>query len=265
MIKVHIISDLFFEYPEVTDDVELQIPDEANLVILNGNIGYLKRSMMHAETLSNMYPDKQFVCNLGEYEKYRTLYKYYGEIEDNLEIRKVSNSSWPKNLHWSRNNHLITLSNGTPVDILCMYGFPKISSYEGDWKNTNWYKNYISELTWDIHHPEVFKPIGISNVPRGELPIWASLEWINKQHDIEFKIAQKWELTPTCFKILVTHINPFKDSRLIGQTTSPYSIHLNNMLWVSSDTKMESVRFLGARLVTNPGRGPIARSHIVTV
>lgn len=266
MIKIHIISDLLFEYAEVPEDIELHIPDEVNLVVLNGNLGPLKRSMLHAEMLSNKYPDKQFVCNLGEYEKFRTIDKYYGISEDSMEIRKVANSSWPKNLHWNRQiNQIITLSNGTPVDILCLYGFPKIHSYTGDWRETNWFKHYTTDTTWDINHPEVFKPEGISEVHRGQLPIWATQDWINKQHNIEFQIAQKWELSPTCFKILVTHINPYKDTRLVGQTTSPYNIHLNDMLWISSNIKMESVKFLGAKLVTNPGRGISARSHIVTI
>ena len=66
MIKVHVISDLFLGFNEFANPEDEVLP-EVDLVILNGNIGHLKRGMLYAETLCRKYPETQFVYNLGEY------------------------------------------------------------------------------------------------------------------------------------------------------------------------------------------------------
>ena len=265
MIKVHVISDLDLGHNEFCDPVDETIPD-VDLVIINGNIGHAKRSALYAETLSLKYPNIQFVWNLGELERYwQVMDKFTGEMENNIKIRKASNPKWPKNLHWCHDDSMIIdLKNGESVDIFCTYGFPKIVSYNGDWKETNWYKNYVAEWTYDINK-FVEKPKTSSNVSHGIVPIWATQDWVNSKHEEVEKKIKKWELNVTTFKILVTHINPYKDNRLINQTTSPYLIHLNNMLWVTSNTVVDNVNYLGANLYANPGRGAEIRSKVIQV
>jgi hypothetical protein len=267
MTKIHIISDLFLGANEPTPLPEQSIPD-VDLVIFNGNLApMIKRSMFYIETLCNKYPDVQFVCNLGQTEKYGVghLPKHYEEINDSLKQRQQSNSSWPKNLHWSTDNMIIKLRNGSTFDILTTFGFPKIHSFEGAWEEHFWWKYIITDVTYHHLDSRIYKPETTSNVPHGCMPVWATKDWVNQQHELELTKIRKWELTPSHYKILVTHINPYKDARCERQITSPYLIHLNNMLWVSSNTKQEHVIFLGARLVTNPGRGELARRHVVTV
>lgn len=265
MAKIHIISDLDLGFNEFTPLEDENIPD-VDLVILNGNNGGLKRSMLYAETLANRYKDVQFVVNLGYTEKYfHYLPKFMNEHEESMEIRKNTNDSWPDNLHWSNQNIILQLRTGEYFDILCTFGFPKIYGYSGEWKDTFWYKNIIIDVTLDQTSSQINKPKETSNVCHGYLPIWATPESINEQHEKEEKKVKKWELTSTHYKILVTHVNPFNDTRLKDLSFSTYNIHLNNMLWISSNTKQEYVKFLGARLVTNPGRGKLPRSHVVEV
>lgn len=263
MTTVHIISDLYLGFNEFSTEDE-NIPD-VDLVIINGNIGILKRGMLFAEALCNKYPDTQFVYNCGETEYHLTAPKYIGEIEESLTIRKATNAKWPKNLHWGHDPQIITLRNGYPVDVLCMYGYPYIHSHSIDWNKTIWNRRYVQEMFDDYNRENPYKPSDTSNVRHGMIPVFASKEYINKKHDIEYNIVKTWELQVTCYKILVTHINPYKDSRYEGQIVSPYKIHLNNGLWVGSDTACEGVKFLGANLYANPGRGSLIRSKIVSI
>jgi len=225
--------------------------------------------MLYAETLCNKYPNIPFVYNLGEKELYwDNIEKFTGETIQGLTIRKRTNTTWPKNLYWdSKESLIITLQNGQEVDVLCTYGFPKIYSYEGNWEDTSWHKNYISHTLLNAVNPNYYpnKPKDTSNVDHGHLPIWANMDWINEQHQLEEIRVKNWELTQTSYKILVTHINPYNDARCDNQTTGPFQIHLNNGLWIASNTVIESMKFLGAKLVSNPGRGLIARSKVVCV
>lgn len=264
MIKIHIISDLFLGFNEFSTEEE-QIPD-VDLVILNGNIGQLKRCMLYAETLCKKYPDTQFVVNLGQIEYHSACPKYMGEIEESLNIRKTTNLGWPKNLHWSLKPEIITLRNGTKVDILCLYGYPLIRSHSIPWEDTIWYKTYTMDIIYEFPESGAWhKPAGTSNVRHGYCPVFATKDWINKKHHEEWLIAQKWEIEVTCLKILVTHLNPFRDSRYEGQKVSPYSIHLQEGIWIGSDTPCNDIMFLGGRLFSNPGRGPDTRQKIITV
>ena len=157
MIKVHVISDLDLGFTEFADPIDETIPD-VDLVILNGNIGHLKRSMLYAETLCNKYPNIPFVYNLGEKELYwDNIEKFTGETIQGLTIRKRTNTTWPKNLYWdSKESLIITLQNGQEVDVLCTYGFPKIYSYEGNWEDTSWHKNYISHTLLNAVNPNYY-------------------------------------------------------------------------------------------------------------
>lgn len=257
--SLHVISDLNLGYNEFSTYDE-DIPN-VDLVVLNGNIGQIKRGMLYAHTIANKYPTTQFVYNLGETELYLyNMEKFKGELVKQIELRKNTADSWPKNLHWSLDSMIINLRNGSRVDVLCTYGFPKIHSYVGDWQETHWFKHYMLDVTAD----DEFKLSETSNVRHGPAPIWATKESINAHHDLELQKVKDWELTQTSYKILVTHVNPLKDIRTGNQVVSPYLVHLNDMLWITSNTKV-SAKFLGAKLVSNPGRGHMARSVVFNI
>ncbi len=265
MSNVHIISDLFLGYNEFTLEEET-IPESADLVIFNGNLGHLKRGMLYVETLCRKYPDVQFVYNPGQTEKYQVFTKTINEFENSMTIRKSSSPTWPKNLHWSITNQIIQLRNGRPVDIMCAYGFPKIHKCHIDWKDSVWYKDYAMDVIYDFDSRNISdKPKETSNVEHGQIPIFATIDWINQQHEKEWLHVKKWEINPTCYKVLVTHINPYIDTRYEGLEVSPYLIHLNNGLWVGSNTVCEGINFLGSELYSNPGRGSAARSKIIEI
>lgn len=266
MSKVHVISDLHLDFNENSISEEV-IPQGTDLVIINGNISrHIKRAFLYIETLCKLYPDVQFVVNLGEKERYSVPEKRVGELIDNIEVRSVASESWPKNLHLSKKPMLITLRDGTQVDVLCTYGFPKIHSYAGDWEDTPWHKNIHVDILYDfLGDKHIYKPMKTSNVEHGMVPVFASLEDINRFHDNETKIARDWEITPSVIKILVTHINPYKDTRCENQKTTPYNIHLQTGYWIGSNTLIDGMRFVGSKLYSNPGRGIEARSRFFNI
>lgn len=262
MIKVHVISDLFLGFNEFANPEDEVLP-EVDLVILNGNIGHLKRGMLYAETLCRKYPETQFVYNLGEYERFRdALDKYPDELYDSLKVRITSNPQWPKNLHCSIDPIELTFKNGYKIDLLCTYGFPKIHSCSCPWEDTVWFREYPLSVTDNYAD---FAPPAADPVRLGTLQLWATIDLINEEHAREEARVKAWELNITSKKILVTHLNPLKDSRCKDVETSPFSIHLNGGLWIAADTKVSNVQFLGARLESNPGRGSVARNNIITI
>lgn len=262
MTKIHIISDLFLRYNE-KDPAQEILPD-VDLVVINGNIGHLKRSMLYAETLCNKYPDIQFIYNLGESELYDLIPKFTGEIEQSLRIRKETNASWPPNLHWPEVPTIVKCKNGYIFDVFCTYGFPKINSVSCEWKETRWARFYVKEIL-DDHDPEGkwYKPLETSRVRHGHIPDFATIDWINDKHKKECAKVKSWELTPSYHKLLVTHISPYNDVRCNNQNTSPYLIHLERGTWITSNVDLRGVNFLGSRLYGNPGRGD--RQRIITV
>jgi hypothetical protein len=267
MIKIHIISDLFLGFNEACPEEE-NIPD-VDIVVLNGNIGQLKRSMFFAERLCRKYPEIQFVFNCGQTEYFSGVTKFIGEIDESLSVRKVANKTWPKNLHFSKEPLMVTCSNGMKLDIFCTYGYPKVLQTNVPWETTEWYRNHfvdipdeiLSEGTWS-------KPKQSSNVRHGIGPVFPSIEMINLEHKKETDQVRKWEVSPSgdafC-KMLITHINPYIDTRNDGIIAKPYLIHLNKGIWIGSNTKCDGVQFLGGRLYSNPGRGILARNKVIIV
>lgn len=239
-----------------------------DLVILNGNNGAIKRSMLYAETLCKKYPTTQFVCNYGETELYSCMAdKDMNEIRDKTLKRQISNTTWPTNLHYQYGTNMIIECRGNKkIDILTLYGFPKIITYTGDWKDTIWYKYYPKEVSYDLVK-NVFKPDTTSDVRHGAIGIPADLEHINHLYQDEFNLAKKWEITNNgCYKILVTHINPLQDLRLSTQKYSPFNIHLDKTgTWLTANNECNGVRFVGGKLYANPGRGIDKRNKIITI
>lgn len=260
MFKMHVISDLNLGFHESSVE-DQEIPD-VDLVILAGNLGHLKRSALYAETMAKKYPNIQFFWGWGETERYFTnIEKFDGELEENTRFR-INHTNFPKNLHWAFSDRVfIKLHNGQTVDLFFAYGFPYIISYEGEWEDTHWFRNYAVHIEYNTINFS-YKPMETSNVNHGGIPIWASKEWINKNYETNLIKIRQWENEVTHYKILVTHINQYNDSRLTNQKFWPYRIHLNNMAWVTSNTETKNINFLGAKLISNPGRGKSARGKI---
>lgn len=270
MFKVHVISDLEYGFNEETDPQDTVIPD-VDLVIFNGNLGVIKRSILYANTLANKYPHIPMVFNFGEMERYwRVMPKFEYEGEDNMVIRLNNNQGWPKNLYWKdpRTDEplLIKMPNGQTVSVFSVYGFPKIVSYTGNWEDTNWYRNYCVQFelkdnleTWEE------KPKETSFVSHGAVPVWATQSWVNKKFEEMETRIRNWEINLQHFGILVTHLNPYNDPRFKNCTVSPYLIHMDRGLWVTAKTRVNNINYLGAKLYSNPGRGEFARSQVIEV
>lgn len=263
-MKIHVISDLYLGYNEFSTEEE-QIPD-VDLVIINGNVGLLKRSMYYVETLCNKYPDIQFVVNLGQIERCAPE-KYIGELEDNISIRVSSNPTWPKNLYWGKKPAHIVLRNGLPINLLCTYGYPLVMRSIEPWETTDWYRfhamNYVDANSIEGSR---FKPAETSDVPHGVIPIPASIDYINQEHEKELVLVRNWENTAAeGQRILVTHVNQYNDKRFAGIKVKPYLIHLHQGIWISSNTECNGLMFLGGKLYSNPGRGSNARDKVITV
>lgn len=271
MFNVHVISDLEYGFNEPTHPEDEIIPPEADLVIFNGNLGIIKRSVLYAYTLALKHPDVQFVYNFGEMERYwRVMPKFEWEGEDNMAIRVAANKSWPKNLHWkdprTDEGLIITLRTGQTISVFPVFGFPKINSYTGDWSDTYWYKNFCVQFEYKDHLDRwAEKPKETSYVSHGVVPIWFTQSYMNQRFTEMETRVRNWELNLKHFGILVTHINPFNDPRSENCSVSPYLIHLNKMLWVTAKTPVNGINYLGAKLYSNPGRGREARSKIISV
>lgn len=265
MANVHIISDLYLEYNENSESEQI-LPPETDLVIFNGNIGkHIKRGFLYIETMCKLYPEVQFVVNPGSQELYATFDKFVNEVYEGLILRRDNNANWPRNLHFNDKSMIITLKNGTQVDVLCQYGFPYIHSCHIDWEDTTWFRNHCKEIVYGLDQIEPHIPSNTSRVLHGAMPIFATMQDINLLHRKELDIVRQWETTPTVIKILVTHINPYKDSRCDGCKVTPYNIHLEKGYWIGSDTPVDGVLFMGSQLYSNPGRGVNARSKVFKI
>jgi len=265
MANMHIISDLFLEYNEFSDSEEI-IPSKADLVIFNGNIGkHIKRGFLYIEKLCKLYPDVQFVVNLGSSELFSNYDKHVDEIPTGLELRRDNSPTWPKNLHYSRDSMIIKLRDGTEVDVLCRYGYPYIYACNGRWEDTIWHRNHCKAIVYGKDEIKHFKPDATSDVLHGAIPVFATMQDINDLHEKEYLYVKKWEIQNTVIKILVTHINPYIDSRCRNLKVSPYNIHLERGYWIASDTYVDNIKFLGAKLYSNPGTGALARNRLFNI
>ena len=262
MFTLHVISDLNYHFNEFSEAIDEIIPD-VDLVIINGNISsHIKRSMLYAETLANKYPDIYFIFNPGDKDNIsHGQEKFKGEGRENMKIRQWANSTWPKNLHFQQNIQL-NLKSGDAVDVLCMFGFPKIRAFAGQWSDSYWYKNFVAEVTTDASK---FAPKDVLDTHCGRIPVFADAAWINEQHDTEYQMVKKWEINETSYKILVTQINPYRDYRTVNQKVTGYNIHLHNMLWVTTGEMQNSINYVGAKLISNPGRGNLPRGKVFTI
>lgn len=154
------------------------------------------------------------------------------------------------------------------VDILCLYGYPYIHQVKIPWEDTIWHHYYYKDIVFDDrpHNKNYeFIPKETSNVNHGYIHITADIEWVNQMHKLEWKKAQDFELSDTGnYKIYVTHFNPYKDTRFTDYECSSYNIHLDKTVyWLSGNTEMNGITYLGGKLYSNPGRGRDARNKVI--
>lgn len=255
-MKIHVISDLFLRFNEPSPKDEI-IPN-SDLVIINGNIGHPKRSMLYVETLCKKYPDTQFIYVLGETELHMSITKSLDEVEQSLIIRRDNSVTWPSNLYYLDKSKIITCKNGEKLDILSVYGFPRIHSIQGKWSDTRWARYYVADYYHFLDKDPTgkwFKPEGTSFVDHGHIPIFSTLQWVNDQHELEYQKIKDWISNTDHRKLLITHVNPYYDTRFTGQVQSTYPIDFSNVTWITSSTESErDIMYHGARLYSNPGK-----------
>jgi len=268
--KVHLIHDLYYGFNEPTDPADLELP-ECDLVIINGNIAENnKRSVLYAFELAHLYPNIHFVYNEGYTERYQLISeKWEYEYENSMSIRSEQDA-WPKNLHWkdprSPQGLEILLQTGQTVSVWCAFGFPNVVKCNSDWEDTWFYCNIcqgqipVYNLDSDILPSTDLKLFG-------DMDLWASKEFIEQKYTEQLDMIRDWEtkqIADKYYGILVTHLSPYKDTRLEGISYTGYNIHLHNRIWAT--THIESnVNYVGADLVSNPGRGSGPRGKVLEV
>ena len=263
MIKIHTISDYYLGFTEFTTEVDETLP-ECDLVVVIGNMGLIKRSMMYVEYLCRKYPEKQFILSMGRTEDglHR---KNDDELTDGLANRQLISELWPKNLHYAHKKPIELTINGQKVEVLCFYGFPYIIEESVDntlWKSTQWYKYAAHGVTFDQSE---FKHKDAADVYHGWFPKFSTPERCREDHDKEYAIAQDWMAAKSddTIKILVTALSPKNDPCLSGIEYIMYP-GLRPDVWLSSGVKMEdrSENFI---LYGNPGRSESARNNVLIV
>jgi len=268
--KVHLIHDLNYGFNEPTEASDLELPD-CDLVILNGNLAQSsKRSAYYSFELCSRYPNIQFVYNEGYQERYLgQLDKWEYEFENAMKLR-VNQEQWPKNLHWkdprSPDGLEILLQTGQTISVWPAFGFPNIVNYDGDWEDTWFYCNIcegqipVYKLESDIL-PETDLKIF------GDIDKWATEEFIKQKYTEQHNMIRDWEtkqLADKYYGILVTHISPYNDTRLEDISYTGYNIHLHNRIWATTHIN-KKVNYVGADLVSNPGRGSGPRGKVLEV
>lgn len=267
--KVHLIHDLYYGFNEPTDPADLELP-ECDLVILNGNIAETgKRSVLYAFELAHLYPNIHFVYNEGYTERYRLISdKWEYEYENGMSVR-TKQDAWPQNLHWknpkSPQGLEILLQTGQTVSVWTAFGFPNVVKYD-DWEDTWFYRN-VSQGQIPVYNLDSDILPGTDLKLFGDMDKWASKEFIEQKYTEQLDMIRDWETKQIANKhygILVTHLSPYKDTRLEGLSYTGYNIHLHNRIWATTHIK-EKVNYVGADLVSNPGRGSGPRGKVFEV
>ena len=145
-MKLHLISNVNSEwFQDKFGEEDYNLPD-ADVVIFTGNCtNFIRRTMNQVESVAMMYPEKQFIINLGMKEL--TAQKNFTEIRDGVNNRQMLYENWPKNLHFKYQKPLKLEVNDRKLDILCLYGFPNVGNVdETVWKNTEWYQYTVQGI-----------------------------------------------------------------------------------------------------------------------
>jgi hypothetical protein len=263
MITVHVISDYYMGIHEFTNSVDEDLP-ESDLVIVVGNMGQIKRSMLYVETLCKKYPSKQFIINVGRTED-GLHQKNDTELSDGLTTRQLISEFWPKNLHYSYRKPITLTINERKIDLLCLHGFPHIieeSVNDATWKSTSWYKYATHGVTFDQSE---FKLKEAADVYHGWFSKFSTPERCREDHAIEHGIVNEWlhDKEADTTKILVTALGPDADPCL---TNIDYVMYPNSDpdIWIASGRPIEN-RTNHTMLYSNPGRSDSARKSVLII
>tara|TARA_R100000951_G_scaffold54485_1_gene45819 strand:- start:635 stop:1453 length:819 start_codon:yes stop_codon:yes gene_type:complete len=268
--KVHLIHDLNYGFNEPTEAADLELPD-CDLVILNGNLAQSgKRSIYYSFELCSRYPNIQFIFNEGYNERYLGQSdKWEYEHENNMSFR-AKQDAWPQNLHWkdprSPDGLEILLQTGQTISVWPAFGFPNVVKYNSDWEDTWFYCN-ICEGQIPVYKLESDILPGTDLKIFGDIDKWASEEFIKQKYTEQHNMIRDWEtkqIADKYYGILVTHISPYNDVRLEGISYTGYNIHLHNRIWATTHIN-KKVNYVGADLVSNPGRGSGPRGKVLEV
>lgn len=258
MIDLHVISDLDYYLTEKIDPKEFIIPN-VDLVVIAGNLGWVRKTFYFAEELTKLYPDTQFVVNLGVLEIVNQKYEF--QMRDGLYARQKYYDKWPKNLHYRFEEPIELEIKGRSLDILCTFGFPHIDETVEDnkvWRNNKWYRFAYHGITHDQNY---FKPKMAADVYHGWSPIWSTPELCREDHAKEVEVIQSWlsKKREGSTQLLVSALGP-NSKEYLGDI--PYTMYQGTRpdYWIAGgDENTESY------VLSNPGRGSLARSKVFTV
>lgn len=263
MIKLHVISDYYYGFNEFSTTTDEVLPD-ADLVVIVGNMGLIRRSMFYAETLCKKYPHMQFVINVGRTED-GLHQKNDTELTDGLATRQAISEFWPKNLHYGFQKPIELTINSKKIELLCLHGFPHIIPEivdESEWKATNWYKYATHGVTFDQTE---FKPKDAADVYHGWFSKFSNPERCREDHAKEYEIVKNWliDKPDDIVKILVTALGPKNDPCLNDIEYVMYP-DIKPDVWIASGRKIED-RNDNYILYGNPGRSESARKSILCI
>jgi hypothetical protein len=247
---------------EHADPEDNCIPD-CDLVIINGNCGYVKRTMIYVESLCKKYPNMIFLVNLGMRELIHQ--KNEDEIREGLTFRRLFSEHWPKNLIFSFKKPIMLSIKGRNINILCLYGYPNVAEGvqdDANWRSTEWYRFTYHGIT---HDQKMFKPKEASDVYHGHFPIWSTPDLCRRDHDKELSIVYEWleNTNPDECKILLTAISPINEPAL---DNIPYEMfpEISPDYWIVGGTDINQ-KINRCTVYGNPGRGILRRNNILSI
>lgn len=263
MIKLHVISDYYYGFNEFSSDTDMVLPD-ADLVIMVGNMGVIRRSMFYMETLCKKYPNTQFVINVGRTED-GLHQKNDTELTDGLTTRQMISEFWPKNLHYGFHKPIELTINDRKVELLCLHGYPHIipdTVESTKWKSTNWYKYATHGITFD---PNEFKHKDAADVYHGWFSKFSNVERCREDHKKEYEVVKNWlaDNPNDITKILVTALCP-KDDPCLSDIEYVMYPDVKPDVWVASGRTIED-RSENYVLYGNPGRSELARKSVLLI
>jgi hypothetical protein len=241
-MKLHIYSDLRLRYLEFSDPVDELVPD-VDAVIVAGNISTdAKRSLLFQETLGQH--NKPVFLNYGLLEFTRG--SYCLETLNSTQLRYGVKKD--TNCYYKHNGN--TILPELKLDVLPLFGWPKFNSQE-ELDNTKLGK-ILLEVVWGMYYDEEGVAINAYD------PYPTRWNRINELHEQEQSVLADWladQHTTDNTKVLVVGHN----------YAEIIKADLTNVILVVPGEEAQDTAFNNGRLYSNPGRGSLPRSRILTV
>lgn len=241
-MKLHIYSDLGLRYLEFADSVDETVPD-CDAVIVAGNISTdAKRSLLFQETLGQH--NKPIFLNFGLLEFSRGSYCLETLISAHTRygVKKDSNCYYKHNAN--------TILPELKLDVLPLFGWPKLDSQE-ELDSTKLGKINL-EIVWGMYYDE--EGVAVNTFD----PYPTKWNRINELHEQEQQVLSDWltdQHTSDNTKVLVVGHN----------YANIIKADLTNVILIVPNDVAQDTAFNNGRLYSNPGRGVLPRSRILTV